>query len=92
MNGCSLPTPIALYRPRWRRGLDALRAGLDGLRRRWAPAARAPGLVAVDELSESLLRDLGAPDWVRTQAAWRREGDSIALRAARAALGGDARW
>lgn len=86
------PTLLSLYRPAWLRWLDALAARLRALRRRTGPGTDEPGPLALDELSDATLRDIGAPQWLRSQASMRREMDSITLRAARADLGSSARW
>ncbi|HSW06088.1 hypothetical protein [Aquabacterium sp.] len=92
MNDCTMTIP--LYRPLWQRWLDAAQQGLGRLRRSVAePAEAMLDLQAAIELNDKTLRDIGAPDWLRDQAATHRDLDSIALRAARADLGGGGvRW
>lgn len=86
------PTVLSLYRPAWLRWLDGLAARRRALRRRAGPGNDEPGPLALDELSDATLRDIGAPQWLRSQASRRREIDSIALQAARAGLASGARW
>lgn len=94
MNDCTMPITIPLYRPLWQRWLDAALEALARWRKRAVePAETLLDLQAAIELNDRTLRDIGAPDWLREQAATHRDIDSIALRAARADLGGGGvRW
>ena len=93
MNDCTMPITIPLVRPLWQRWLDAAH---DALARFQAPAAESETLLSLQaaiELNDKTLRDIGAPDWLRDQAATHRDRESLALRAARSDLGGGGlRW
>lgn len=95
MNDCTMPIALPLHRPLWQRWWDDSRAWLARLGESTVDAdAESPlTLQAAIELNDKTLRDIGAPDWLRDQAAAHRDHDSLALRAARADLGGGGlRW
>lgn len=94
---CCLPRPIPLARAWPLRWMDALADAARGLRATWAEArreraeARAPAwdVEAAAQLSDHVLRDIGAPDWLRVEAAAHRAGDhrsAIELRAGASGL------
>jgi hypothetical protein len=93
MNDCTMPHAIPLHRPFWQRLWEDSQAWLT---RRGQPAPDAESalsLQAAIELNDKTLRDIGAPEWLRDQAAAHRDHDSLMLRAARADLGGGGlRW
>lgn len=94
---CTLPAPVNLHRPLWQRWMDGLNETLNTLlrgMRSLAPHTEAElSLQDAMALNDHTLRDIGAPEWLREQAALQRDADSIALRAARHDLGGGGvRW
>jgi hypothetical protein len=86
-----LPRTIPLSRPWPLRWWHAASEALQSARAAWAEARREraeqriqawdPGALA--GLDDHVLRDIGAPDWVRAEAAVKRESErySAALRA-----------
>lgn len=86
-----LPRTIPLARPWPSRWWHAMAEGLRSLLTAWAEARRerlqeriqAWDPQAVAGLDDHVLRDIGAPDWVRAEAAVKRESErySAALRA-----------
>jgi hypothetical protein len=92
-NTCTMPTTIPLHRPLWQRWTDGLRERLSAWRSIRSAEAGEMDLQLAIELNDATLRDIGAPEWLQAEAAARRGGDSLALRAARADLaGGGLRW
>lgn len=93
MNDCCMPVTIPLYRPLWLRWWEAAREHLGRLRQQALLAEPEMDLPSAMALNDATLRDIGAPEWLRVQAEQRRNADSLALRAARADLGGGGvRW
>ncbi len=89
----TMPLSIPLYRPRWQRWLDAAREAWLHWRTERATPEAAMSLHDAMALNDQTLRDIGVPEWMREQAATRREMDALVLRAARADLaGGGVRW
>lgn len=86
-----LPRTIPLSRPWPQRWWHAAADALQSLRATWAEArcerlqerVQAWDPQAVADLDDHVLRDIGAPDWVRAEAAARRDSGrySDALRA-----------
>ena len=74
---------IPLSRPWHQRWRSAVAEALQSLRAAWtasrgdSPEERIEAWdpQAVAELDDHVLRDIGAPDWVRVEAAVRREAD-----------------
>lgn len=90
---CTMPMPIPLYRPRWQRWAEAAQAAWRQWRARRVAPETAMSLQDAMALNDQTLRDIGVPEWLREQAATRREIDALMLRAARADLGGGGvRW
>jgi len=85
---CCMPRTIPLSRPwplRWAQavadGLRDVRAALaEARRQREAERAQAWDARALEGLADHVLRDIGAPEWVRAEAAARRAAE---LRGAR---------
>jgi hypothetical protein len=81
----TLPRPIPLSRPVLQRWFDtavhawkAASATAAANRRQRAEQARQVwDLDTASGLSDSTLRDIGAPDWLRVEAAARREADHL---------------
>lgn len=93
MNHCALPITIPLQRPLWQRWLEAAQEWLAERRVARLERDTMLDLRAAMALNDRTLRDIGAPEWLQEQAAAQREVDSLALRAARADLGGGGvRW
>jgi hypothetical protein len=74
---------ISLVRPLHERVLDALGDAWRDLRqavqRRIEQRREARELDAVADMSELLLRDIGAPDWLIAQAQARRDANQLRL-------------
>jgi hypothetical protein len=87
MNDASLPCTVALQRPlieRWAHDLHDF--ALGSLRRAAAAWRRAAErrewesrVDAAADMSEALLQDIGAPDWLLAEAAGRREANAQRL-------------
>lgn len=75
MNVTTLPPrALRLHRPWWVRALE----GLADAGARWREHRRERGrvrreLAAAADLSEAVLRDMGAPEWLVLEASARRE-------------------
>jgi hypothetical protein len=72
----ALPLSITLYRPWWRRLADALQ-GADAAA---APVFDERDYRALDELSASTLKDIGAPQWIGEHRERARRADLDLLR------------
>jgi hypothetical protein len=93
MNDCTMPLDLPLQRPLWQRWVDDAREWLGRAKPSAFDAESELNLQAAIELNDKTLRDIGAPEWLRDQAAAHRDQDSLMLRAARADLGGGGlRW
>lgn len=97
MNNCTMPLALplshAVPKPLWQRWWDDARGWLARAQPSVEDAESSLTLQAAIELNDRTLRDIGAPEWLREQAATHRELDTLALRAARADLGGGGlRW
>ena len=79
MNTSTCNTTIPLVRPLHERFIDALDGAWQELRqalqRRADRRRRERELDAVADMNELLLRDIGAPEWLVSQAQARRDAD-----------------
>ena len=73
MHCSTLPRPVPLSRPLLRRVADAWQALLARWRQRAQERRLDREIDDAADLSERTLQDIGAPDWLREQAAVRRE-------------------
>ena len=93
MNDCTMPLELSPQRPTWQRWFDDAREWLARAQPSAFDAESELNLQAAIELNDKTLRDIGAPEWLREQAAAHRDQDSLMLRAARSDLGGGGlRW
>ncbi len=76
---CCMPRTIPLSRPwplRWAQAAaDGLRFAAAAWRESRRARAQAWDLSSLGALGDHLLRDIGAPDWVRAEAAARCEAE-----------------
>lgn len=91
MTTCCMPTPIPLYRPFWQRWIEAAGALWQRMALRRGAADHVLDLREAMAMNDATLRDIGAPDWLKEQAATRREMEAMALRVSHGDLGG-MRW
>jgi hypothetical protein len=79
MNTSTCPSTIPLVRPLNERVLETLNAAWQDLRRALQRRAERRRLEremdAVADMNELLLRDIGAPEWLVSQALARRDAD-----------------
>jgi hypothetical protein len=79
MQSTTCPTTIQLSRPLQDRLLERASDAFEALRKAWQRHAERRRvereLEAVADMNEVLLRDIGAPEWMISQATARREFD-----------------
>jgi hypothetical protein len=79
MQSTTCPTTIPLSRPLHDRLLERASDAFETLRKAWQRHAERRRiereLDAVADMNEVLLRDIGAPEWMISQASMKRESD-----------------
>lgn len=79
MTTCTCPAAIPLVRPLHERLADTLADAWQGLRKALRARAEARRhereMAAMADMNALLLRDIGAPEWLISQAQVRRESD-----------------
>lgn len=90
MHAPTLSRPIPLAHPWWQQLLERGRE-LSLRWRQWRSARRAiRELDAIADLSDHTLQDIGAPEWLRLHAQWRREAEQQRLLELRSGWASDA--
>jgi len=83
MQSQTCPSTIHLSRPLQDRVLDVVADAYAGLKSAWMRRQQRRRiereLTAVADMNEVLLRDIGAPEWMISQATVRREADRLRL-------------
>lgn len=80
MSSCTIPGPIRLHRPRWRRLLDALWRDSTAWRFGAGVSVRnadARAYASLAELSPAVLKDIGAPAWIAEHRRAREETEQL---------------